>query len=149
MSVVDEVRAHVEAAEAMYKALHVITDDPRISGWLLRHDPMALTQARNALAQYAAESETVKSLAVADEYDHCEDDGSEWCLLHDSRIVSVSKEPPYDMCGERQRILAKRARLSVLERAFEVSGGRGIGLADEIDDLRVELGLDERQDTSP
>lgn len=79
--------AHIDAAEAMYNALHVITDDPRISGWLVRHDPMALTQARNALAQYATESAAVMAEAVAFPMDnHCESDGAN-CLVHHGRIV--------------------------------------------------------------
>lgn len=79
----------LSGAEAMYNALHVITDDPRISGWLVKHDPMALTQAREALRLYAEEVEP-----PVDE--HCESDGSGTCLVHFGRLVDSDPRVEWD-----------------------------------------------------
>lgn len=46
--------------------------------------------------------------AVLDKYDHCEDDGSGYCMLHDSPIVFRSDMEPYDTCEERQFVLMDR-----------------------------------------
>jgi hypothetical protein len=72
----------------MYNALSVLVYDKRIGAWLVKHDPQALTQARNALAQYAAEQNEVLNQLVED--DHCESDGSSTCLIHFGQFVAVS-----------------------------------------------------------
>jgi len=98
----------------MYRALHVITDDPRISGWLVKHDPQALTQAREALRLYSEVEPTKRERAAAlltdtdidgilngdfgwSADEHCESDGSGECLIHFGRLVDTDGPDP-DVC---------------------------------------------------
>jgi hypothetical protein len=43
--------------------------------------------------------------------------------------------------NEKKDRKALRAHLKVLEAAFERAGGRGVELAEEIDEIRKELGI--------
>jgi len=141
--------------EAMYNALKVIAEDGNISDWLRRYDPMAMRQVFEAVKGYEESAEThVWVEAPIDEWDHCEDDGSGWCTLHDSRIVSKSDKPPYDVCEDRDVVLARQEadrinmdpdlleafnELAVVEARLEANGGRGVEDAERIDELRRKL----------
>lgn len=138
--------ADATGVEAMYDALKVITLDPLISAWLVKNDPKALTQAHEAILAYESDRDA--------EYDHCEDDGSGYCILHDSRIVTFSDEPPYDVCEDRARVLVDQdadrinadpelqaafSELIEVEARFEANGGLGVDDAEHIDALRRKI----------
>lgn len=102
---------HIDGAEAMYNALNVVVKDERISAWLVKHDPMALTQCRNALRQYAEDVEARLNAA-------------------DDDADRINADPA---------LLAAFNELVETEQRFEANGGRGVDDAERIDALRLLL----------